>query len=60
MVSKYLRELLMQELNSFWQEQVPGLRPTAGYPVDAARFWQAIRPAAQRLGIAEAAIWRCK
>jgi hypothetical protein len=60
MVSKYLRELLMQELNSFWQQQVPGLKATAGYPVDAARFWQAIRPAAERLGATEAAIWRRK
>jgi ribonuclease HII len=58
MASKYLRELLMREFNAFWQEQVPGLKPTAGYPGDAARFYEAIRPAAHRLGIAEAALWR--
>jgi len=40
MVSKYLRELLMGEFNRFWQEHVPGLRPTAGYPTDAARRWE--------------------
>src|SRR5262249_27308819 len=58
MASKYLREVLMREFNSFWQEQVPGLKPTAGYPGDAARFFEEIRPAARRLGIAEMGLWR--
>jgi hypothetical protein len=60
MASKYLRELLMLEFNCFWQERVPGLKATAGYPGDAARFLDAIRPAAERLGIPEAALWRRK
>lgn len=60
MVSKYLRELLMLEFNRFWQAQVPGLKPTAGYPGDSVRFFEAIRPALGRLGIAESAVWRCK
>ena len=60
MVSKYLRELLMHEFNTFWQAKVPGLKATAGYPGDAARFWQAIRAAAARLGLAEGAVWRRK
>ncbi len=60
MVSKYVREVLMGEFNRFWVEQVPGLKPTAGYPTDARRYYEAIRPAAQRLGIAEAAVWRRK
>jgi ribonuclease HII len=60
MASKYLRELLMKEFNRFWQEQVPGLKATAGYPTDAARFLGAILPAARRLGIAETALWRRK
>jgi ribonuclease HII len=58
MVSKYLRELFMHEFNRFWQKHVPGLKPTAGYPADAARFLEAIRPAAATLRIAEGAIWR--
>ena len=58
MVSKYLREVLMLEFNRFWQTQVPGLKPTAGYPSDAGRFFKAIRPALQRLGITETAVWR--
>jgi hypothetical protein len=60
MVSKYLRELFMLEFNRFWQAQVPGLKPTAGYPGDAARFLEAIRPALGRLGVAEASLWRCR
>ncbi len=60
MVSKYLREVLMSEFNAFWTKQVPGLKPTAGYPVDAARFWDSIREAAQRLGVAEERLWRRK
>jgi hypothetical protein len=60
MVSKYLRELLMHEFNRFWQGHVPGVKPTAGYPGDAARFFDAIRAAAERLGIGEAALWRRK
>jgi ribonuclease HII len=60
MVSKYLREVLMLEFNRFWQAQVPGLKPTAGYPGDAARFLEAIRPALGRLGVAESAVWRRK
>ncbi len=60
MASKYLRELLMREFNQFWQTHVPGLKPTAGYPGDAARFFEAIRPVARRLGVAEHALWRQK
>jgi hypothetical protein len=60
MVSKYLRELLMREFNQFWQGHVPGLKATAGYPGDAARFFDAIQPAAEKLGITEAALWRRK
>ncbi|HZU34645.1 MAG TPA: hypothetical protein VFA18_01980 [Gemmataceae bacterium] len=58
MVSKYLREVLMHEFNVFWQTHVPGLRPTAGYPGDAARFFEEIRPALVRLGLEPSALWR--
>lgn len=60
MASKYLRELLMQEFNAFWQAKVPGLKPTAGYPADASRFFRAIQPAASKLGVAERSLWRQK
>ncbi len=60
MVSKYLRELCMGEFNRFWQGHIPGLKATAGYPGDAPRFLEAIRPAAAMLKIPEGAIWRQK
>lgn len=60
MISKYVRELLMREFNRFWQTHVPDLKPTAGYPNDAERYFDAIRPALARLGIAERAVWRCR
>jgi ribonuclease HII len=60
MASKYLRELFMGEFNRFWQSHVPGLKATAGYPGDALRFLEAIRPAASALKIPETAIWRQK
>jgi ribonuclease HII len=60
MMSKYLREVLMLEFNRFWCEQVPDLKPTAGYPGDAARFFQAIRQAMEKLGLHEEFVWRRK
>jgi hypothetical protein len=38
MYSKYLRELFLKLFNKYWQERLPGLKPTAGYPEDARRF----------------------
>jgi hypothetical protein len=58
MISKYLREALMMEFNGFWQTHVPGLRPTAGYPGDSRRFYEAILPAAGGLNIPEEVLWR--
>ncbi len=60
MISKYVRELLMREFNRYWLTHVPGLKPTAGYPQDAVRYINAIRPALLKLGIAERAVWRCR
>ena len=60
MVSKYLRELSMQAFNHFWCAQVPGLKPTAGYPQDAKRFRTQADTAIQRLGIEQSTYWRCK
>lgn len=60
LASKYLRELALRALNRFWQQHVPGLQPTAGYPVDAQRFARQIAAARERLGIDERLIWRTK
>jgi ribonuclease HII len=58
MTSKYLREIFMRQFNRFWLEKVPGLKPTAGYPGDAARFYQGIKPVIAELGIEERRVWR--
>ena len=58
MMSKYLRELAMKAFNTFWQNHLPEIRPTAGYPVDANRFRRQIRPVQNRLGIADQVLWR--
>lgn len=60
MLAKYLRERLMHALNAFWQGQLPQLKPTAGYPVDAQRFRAAIEPVAERLKLSVNHWWRCK
>jgi hypothetical protein len=58
MVAKYVRELVMEAFNAFWLRQVPGLRPTAGYPADAERFRRDIAHRRQQLGLAETLLWR--
>lgn len=60
MISKYIREVFMHHFNSYWQEQIPGLRATAGYPRDGERFLREIEPARQRLGLTEAQLRRCR
>ncbi|MCA9260681.1 MAG: hypothetical protein KDA61_15820 [Planctomycetales bacterium] len=60
MTAKYLREVFMREFNAYWAAQVPGIRPTAGYPVDAKRFKAEIDSAQRKLGIADAVLWRNK
>jgi hypothetical protein len=58
LVSKYLRETAMELFNRYWLREVPGLRATKGYPVDAARFLGDIAAAQERLGIPTDALWR--
>lgn len=60
MLAKYLRELTMKSFNAFWQTEVPNLKPTAGYPVDAKRFRIDIEPARKRLGLQVEKLWRCR
>ncbi len=59
-VSKAIRELWMDGFNAYWRARVPGLRPTAGYPVDAWRFRRAIEGAAAAQGFDLARWWRAK
>ncbi len=60
MGAKYLRELAMGALNQFWAQQLPGLKPTAGYPVDARRFKDQIAQPQQQLGIDDHLLWRAR
>jgi ribonuclease HII len=58
MTAKYVRELAMHAFNDFWSSQVPGLRPTAGYPVDAGRWRRDAAAGIRSLGIDDGQIWR--
>ena len=60
LVAKFTRELLMARFNAWWADRVPGLRPTAGYPTDARRFFGETAEARLSLGVEEAAFWRAK
>jgi len=58
MNAKYHRELAMRAFNDYWTKQIPGLRPTAGYPQDAKRFKKAIAARQRELGIDDRDLWR--
>lgn len=60
MVCKYLRELSMKLFNRFWSDLQPGLKPTAGYPLDARRFKDEIAVLQKQLGIADENLWRSR
>jgi hypothetical protein len=59
-VSKAVREVWMDVFNTFWTSRLAGLRPTAGYPVDAARFRRSIEPLARAQGLNPDFWWRRK
>jgi hypothetical protein len=58
MLAKYLREVTMISFNDFWRKYSPTIKPTAGYPEDAKRFYAEIRPLLDSLGLPEDRIWR--
>ena len=60
MLSKYTRELLMEMLNEFWTERLPGLRPTAGYVSDGRRFLSEIEEARRAEQIPLDLLARCR
>jgi ribonuclease HII len=59
-VSKAVRERWMDRFNAHWTARIPGIRPTAGYPLDARRFRQAIEPSCQARGLDPSLWWRMK
>ena len=58
LTAKYVRELAMLAFNAFWRGRVPGLRATAGYPVDAARWRNDAATAVAAAGCGWDAVWR--
>lgn len=58
--AKSLREAWMDHFNAYWARRVPGLKPTAGYPVDARRYRAAIESAAATLGLSTTSWWRSR
>lgn len=59
-VSKTLREVWMDVFNAFWCSRIAGLKPTAGYPTDAARFRRAIEETARDQDLHPDLWWRRK
>lgn len=60
MTSKYVREATMRAWNEFWKRHLPEIRPTAGYPGDAARFRKDIGATARKLKLNHSLWWRCR
>ncbi len=58
--AKYLRELAMEAFNRYWTSRAPGVRPTAGYPVDARRFLAETEAARRAEAMPTIAFWRNK
>lgn len=58
MTAKYVRERAMEAFNTWWCGLTPGLVPTAGYPVDAARWRRDAAAAVQAAGIPWDNLWR--
>ncbi|MGH7295847.1 MAG: hypothetical protein ACRELB_12970, partial [Polyangiaceae bacterium] len=56
--AKYVREVFLRPLNSFFAARVPGLRPTAGYVQDARRFLGEVGAAWAALGMDESILIR--
>ena len=58
MIAKYVREVCMECWNRYWDQHIPGIKPTKGYPVDAKRFKAEIEKCQMRLEIQDDQIWR--
>ncbi len=60
MHAKYVRELAMLQWNRFWRTRIDGIHPTAGYPVDAARFRNDLRRHVTEREMPDQLFWRAK
>jgi ribonuclease HII len=60
MISKYIRELLMDRMNLYFAGLDAGLRPTAGYWQDGRRFVEDLRVRLPHLRIDDERLIRCR
>jgi ribonuclease HII len=60
MVSKYVRELLMESMNSYFTNMSPDLKPTAGYWTDGLRFLDELRTRVPQFEIDSHRLIRCR
>jgi len=60
MIGKYVREGAMRLFNDYWARAREGLRRTAGYGLDARRFYREIEPEIRRLNIPVEAVLRLR
>lgn len=60
MISKYVREASLAPFNDYFCRRIPGLQPTKGYPVDAARFRAEVQQLQRELGIPDHQFWRSR
>ncbi len=58
--AKFHREIAMKAFNAYWQQQIPGIRPTAGYPADAARFAEETARRRAELALPWESFWRLR
>ncbi|MFH0910414.1 MAG: hypothetical protein V1918_02740 [Planctomycetota bacterium] len=59
-LAKYVRERFMERLNRFFARRLPGLKATAGYPGDAARFIRAVQPILEAIHVPPARFVRMR
>jgi ribonuclease HII len=60
MIGKYVRECAMKLFNDYWTSRLEGLRRTAGYGTDGARFFREIEPALGPHRIARESVLRLR
>ncbi len=60
MVSKYVRELLMESMNGYFTMMNPELKPTAGYWTDGLRFLDELRTRVPQFEIDRHRLVRCR
>jgi ribonuclease HII len=60
MVSKYVRELLMESMNGYFTRMNPALKPTAGYWTDGLRFLDELRTHVPQFEMDSHRLVRCR